>query len=310
MPSSSSNAKFSSEGFDLDAASTQQDSEVVLELGGGVSRVQLEEQPSNNESRTTATSTTDTSVLAAAEDYKQQGNEQFRQHHFLEAYDYYTMAMEATPGMQGDEILKLEAAWMEERRKEARKQLDEDDRRRRTSSKTQSGDESNEGDATTKPNNEQQQQSKQPPPEFQLDPPHPHGPALAVYYANRAACLLALDRLDEAQSDCTVAIHLHPTYTKAWMRRSKAHEKLTHTDRALEDAQKALQLQPHDAALAANVRRLQKLEDARLEQLKAETMDKLKELGNSLLGNFGLSLDNFQAVQDPQTGSYSISFNQ
>jgi hypothetical protein len=41
-----------------------------------------------------------------------------------------------------------------------------------------------------------------------------------------------------------------------------------------------------------------------------ETLSKLKELGNSLLGNFGLSLDNFNAVQDPNTGSYSISFNQ
>lgn len=37
---------------------------------------------------------------------------------------------------------------------------------------------------------------------------------------------------------------------------------------------------------------------------------KLKELGNTVLGNFGMSLDNFKAEKDPSTGSYSISFQQ
>ena len=39
-------------------------------------------------------------------------------------------------------------------------------------------------------------------------------------------------------------------------------------------------------------------------------LGKLKDLGNSLLGKRGLSLDNFKAVQDPATGSYSIAFQQ
>jgi hypothetical protein len=40
---------------------------------------------------------------------------------------------------------------------------------------------------------------------------------------------------------------------------------------------------------------------------RAET---LKGFGNSLLGRFGLSLDNFKAEQDPATGSYNLQFVQ
>jgi hypothetical protein len=34
---------------------------------------------------------------------------------------------------------------------------------------------------------------------------------------------------------------------------------------------------------------------------------KLKDLGNSILGKFGLSLDNFNFAKDPATGSYSVN---
>ncbi len=48
----------------------------------------------------------------------------------------------------------------------------------------------------------------------------------------------------------------------------------------------------------------------RQEKLQAEMLGKLKDLGNSLLGKFGLSLDNFKAEKDPATGGYSIKFQQ
>lgn len=44
-------------------------------------------------------------------------------------------------------------------------------------------------------------------------------------------------------------------------------------------------------------------------RVQNEMLGKLKDMGNSLLRHFGMSLDNFAAVKDPVTGSYSISFN-
>ena len=41
-----------------------------------------------------------------------------------------------------------------------------------------------------------------------------------------------------------------------------------------------------------------------------EMLGKLKDLGNTVLGKFGMSLDNFKMDKDPATGSYSIKFQQ
>ena len=60
-----------------------------------------------------------------------------------------------------------------------------------------------------------------------------------------------------------------------------------------------LELDPANAWAAATAARLNPVVPERHEKLKAEMLGKLMDLGNSLLGKLGLSLDNFKAEQDP-----------
>jgi len=135
----------------------------------------------------------------------------------------------------------------------------------------------------------------------------------AIFYCNRAACALALSppRYEDAIYDCDRALELKPDYAKALARRSLALEATSALDEALADQQALLKVSEGSSLVqkvTGEVARLQALVTERDEKLKNEMLDKLKGLGNSLLGNFGLSLDNFKAVKDETTGSYSISF--
>ncbi|RHZ09380.1 hypothetical protein DYB26_009076, partial [Aphanomyces astaci] len=99
-------------------------------------------------------------------------------------------------------------------------------------------------------------------------------------------------------------------YNKAYMRRSQAYEKLDKMDEALQDVKAVLEI---DATIPSAIdaeKRLSAVVAERQEKMKAEMLDKLKGFGNTILGKFGLSTDNFQMVQDPTTGSYNINFSQ
>jgi len=141
-----------------------------------------------------------------------------------------------------------------------------------------------------------------------IDSAPPGATELATFFANRAACYAKSGRHRWVAEDCTAALELQPDHVKALMRRAQAKETMEEPDAALADMKRVVELDPTVKAAAAAVPRLQAAADAKLEAQKEEMMGKLKDLGNTVLGKFGLSLDNFKADQDPNTGSYNISF--
>uniref|UniRef100_J3N3K2 Uncharacterized protein n=1 Tax=Oryza brachyantha TaxID=4533 RepID=J3N3K2_ORYBR len=153
-------------------------------------------------------------------------------------------------------------------------------------------------------------------------------------HSNRAVCFLKLGKYDETIKECTKALELNPSYLKALLRRGEAHEKLEHYDEAIavyftplplmpyfktplvlsfifiSDMKKVIELEPSNEQAKRSLFRLEPLAAEKREKMKEEMIGKLKDLGNSVLGRFGMSVDNFKAVKDPNTGSYSISFQQ
>lgn len=65
-------------------------------------------------------------------------------------------------------------------------------------------------------------------------------------------------------------------------------------DLALEDAKKIEELDPTYPNIHRTVRELDKLQKEKFEKMKNEVLGNLKSFGNTILGKFGMSLDNFK----------------
>ncbi|XP_059044839.1 tetratricopeptide repeat protein 1-like [Achroia grisella] len=132
----------------------------------------------------------------------------------------------------------------------------------------------------------------------------------AVLYCNRSASKMKLERYKQAIKDCTKAIELDENYVKAYIRRAQSYEADDKLDESLADYKKILEFDPaHKEAIKATVR-LPPLIEQKNEKLKTEMLGKLKDLGNMILKPFGLSTDNFQMEQDPESKGYKINFKQ
>ncbi|KAJ8316651.1 hypothetical protein KUTeg_005794 [Tegillarca granosa] len=110
----------------------------------------------------------------------------------------------------------------------------------------------------------------------------------AIMYSNRAACWMKL----------------------AVLRRAQLYEKGDKLDEALSDYQRVLELDPSERTARAACMKLPDLIKERNEKMKEEMMSKLKDIGNMILRPFGLSTNNFQMQQNPETGGYSVQFQQ
>lgn len=131
---------------------------------------------------------------------------------------------------------------------------------------------------------------------------------LSIYYSNRAACYLMQCAYEPTVADCTASLELHANNPKPLGRRAKAYEALDQLQESVDDFKSLVAIDPLDRESAASLARVEKKLNEKNEKMKAEMMGKLKDFGNSILGKFGMSLDNFKATQDPATGSYNISF--
>jgi len=115
-----------------------------------------------------------------------------------------------------------------------------------------------------------------------------------------------LEKYDHVVSDTTEALKLDPNYVKALLRRAQAYEATDKLTDALKDYEAVLAIDDANKQALEGKRRLPEAIRIQQEKEKEQMIGQLKDLGNSILGKFGLSLDNFQSQQDPTTGNYSI----
>ncbi|KCV71550.1 hypothetical protein H696_02490 [Fonticula alba] len=130
---------------------------------------------------------------------------------------------------------------------------------------------------------------------------------------NLSICEAKLENLEAAIHYCSMVLDLDRDNGKARLRRASYREKssdLLDLSGALEDYDEYLRLFPADRGVKRTRDQLEPRVKAEQERLQAEMLSKLRGLGDSILGRFGMSIDQFKFEKDENTGSYSLKFEQ
>ncbi len=134
-----------------------------------------------------------------------------------------------------------------------------------------------------------------------------HAHLRAVCYSNRGACYMALGKYRRVVEETSMAIELDPRYVRALMRRAKAYELMDRLEDAVEDLNAAVDVDKTYVPALQEQRRVNTLYKEKTEKMKEEMLSKLKGFGNTILGKFGMSLDNFK-LKPQEGGGYSVSY--
>lgn len=105
--------------------------------------------------------------------------------------------------------------------------------------------------------------------------------SLAIYFSNRSACLLALNRFHEALADAECAVHCQPLWSKGWLRGGQAYEGLGEFERAESMYLLGAKQDPSDENVARCVTNLRSLQREVAETRRQIERDEKKALRDS-----------------------------
>lgn len=137
----------------------------------------------------------------------------------------------------------------------------------------------------------------------------------AIYWSNKAACYMKLGDDQRAVESCNQALGLDPDYLKALSRRAAANEnigKWTNLQAASDDYNRLVELYgkdgnhvERDKARKNGIALESRIKTAATAETQ-EMLGKLKDIGNSFLGKFGMNTDMFKMAPDGK-GGYSMN---